>query len=145
MAVEIKVAFPLKLFGTSNTATKDDWFDVGAIAAFPAHSPIPAGKQLRIGFLNVGSQDKALDFELRVNKPTKSAASTTDTNIIANTASDPSAGSKMEDTDYQERILTVAPLVTTGCTGVEKLWLRVQSGSNTVAAFDWWVYYEVLE
>lgn len=145
MAVEIKVKFPLKIFGTSNTATKDDWYDVGALASPAANSPIAAGKQLQIGFLNVGSQDKGLDYELRVNKPTKSAANTTDTNLIAATASDPSAGSKWEDLDQDGRILTVAPLVTTGCTGVEKLWLRVQSGSNTIASFDWWVYYEVLE
>jgi hypothetical protein len=145
MAVEIKVQFPLKLFGTNDTVGKDYWYDVGAIAAIPAHSPIPAGKQLRVGFLNVGCQDKALDFELRVNKPTKSAGNTTDTDLIAATASDPSAGSKWEDLDQQGRILTVAPIVTTGCTGVEKLWLRVQSGVNTAYPFDWWIYYDLME
>jgi hypothetical protein len=145
MAVEIKVKFPLKIFGTSNTAAKDDWYDVGSIAAIPANSPIAVGKQLQIGFINVGSQDKALDFELRVNKATKSAGNTTDTDLIAATASDPSAGSKWEDLDQDGRILTVAPISTVSCTGVEKLWLRVQSGSNVVSSFDWWIYYEVLE
>ena len=145
MTVEIKPNFPLKLFNTSSTSTKDDWYDVGAIAVFPAHSPVPVGKQLRIGFLNFGSGDKWLDYELRANKPTKSAGTAADTNIIWAVSSDPTSGSKMEDTDYDGRILTVVPIITAGCTGVEKLWLRVQSGTNTVASFDWWIYYELLE
>lgn len=145
MAVELKPDFPFKLFNTSLTMTKDDWYDVGSIAVIPQHSPIAVGKQLRIGFLNVGSSDKPLDYELRVNKPATSTGTVANTNNLWATASDPSAGSKMEDTDFNGRILTVAPLVTTGCTGVEKLWLRVTSGTNTVASFDWWVYYELLE
>jgi hypothetical protein len=143
MTVEIKSEFPSKLFGTHLTASKDDWYDLGALATYPAHSPIPAGKQLWIGYMNVGSQDKSLDYELRVNNPTKSAGNVADTTMIWATSSDPSAGSKMENMTFDGDILTVAPLAAS--TGVEKLWLRVASGTNTVASFDWWIYYLLLE
>jgi hypothetical protein len=140
--VGFNAQFDLKLFGSANTATKDDWYDIGALSVIPAHSPIPAGKQLRVGFLNLGSQDKGLDWELRANTSGQSTGTVGNTVLLASTATDPSAGSKWEDLFQNGAISpTVAPLAAS--TGVEKLWLRVQSGSNTVAAFDWFIYYSL--
>jgi hypothetical protein len=143
MAVVITPTFELNLIGSANTATKDDWYDVGALSSPSANSPIPSAKQLYIGFALFGSQDKALVYELRANNSGQSAGTTGATTVIAYSATDPTSGSVTSDLFQNGNIRTVIP-VSSASTGVEKIWLRVQSGSNTVATFQWFIYYTLV-
>jgi hypothetical protein len=132
--------FEKTLVGSANTSTKDDWYDIGNLSSPSQDSPIPSGINLLLGFLQVGSQDKSLVYELRTNKPTKSAGTVADTSILTYTASDPTSGSVLSDLNFDGKIKREAP-EGAASTGVEKLWLRVMSGSNTVANFQWFLYY----
>lgn len=135
----IQPTFELTLIGSANTATKDDWYNIGALSSIPANSPIPSGAQLWLGYCLVGSQDKSLVYEIRANKSGQAAGTVAATDTLAYVASDPTSGSVTADLYQHGNIQTLAPLQVS--TGVEKLWLRVMSGTNTVASFQWFLYY----
>lgn len=127
----IQVIFDSVLTGTGTTATKDDWFDLtGAI---------PANTQLWLGYGTCISWDKPLTFEIRVNLAGKSAANVTDTQLKAFT-SVPTTESRDTDMYLGGAIATVAPPSSVS-TGVERVWLRVRSGSVATATFDYIIYY----
>jgi hypothetical protein len=114
------------------TLTKDDWYDLGVITS---------GKQIWLGFATFISEDKSLIFELRANKATKSAGNATDTDLVS-FSSVPQADSKDVDMYLDGYITTLAP-VSTASTGVEKLWLRVRSGSLSTALFNYIIRYSL--
>ena len=138
MAV-IVPTFEKTIIGSGITVTKDDWYDIGVNGPDSA-SPIPNGQQLWLGYVTFISTDKDLIFELRPNLPTKSAGNATDTQLRAFQSVAAAEGSKETDLYYYGNIITLAP-VSNSSTGVEKLWLRVRSGSNVVANFNYIVRY----
>lgn len=134
--------FGLSMIGGANTVAKDDWYDISALSTTSdggAYSPIPNGVQLWVGFLWVYCGSKALAYELRVNNATKSLGNTTDTTILAYVASDPTSGTVQADMYENGNIVTMAPV--SASTGSEKLWLRVTSGTGTVASFTWFLFF----
>ena len=124
--------------GSGQTSTKDDWFDLSSYAPNP-NSPIPSGKQLWIGYATFISEDKDLIFELRPNISGQSTGTLANTQLRGFT-SVPSADSKDVDFYLGGNILTLFP-VTGPSSGIEKLWLRVRSSSQTVAVFDFFIHY----
>jgi hypothetical protein len=135
----VKALFELNLSGSANTSTKDDWYDLGSLSLGGGYSPIPSTTQLWLGLFTAFSQDKGLTYELRVNNSGQSTGTTANTHLLGVMASDPSSGSMPCDLYYGGAIQTLAP--TAASTGTEKLWLRVQSGTNTVANFSWFLYF----
>lgn len=122
------------IFDTIRSATgsaqQEAWADLGVI---------PAGKQWLLGPLNTFiAQDKDLQFELRVNKATKSAGTVADTEFLDGFAAQAPNGVD-RDLYWFGAIATLAPLVVS--TGVEHLWLRVTSKSNTAGAYTWVIRY----
>lgn len=131
--------FDLAFMG-SGSLNSEIWIDLSASNPNP-NSPIPSGSQLWLGYATFISNDKSLVFELRPNLPTKSAGNITDTQLRG-FASIATGESKDVDLFYYGNILTLAP-VTAVSTGVEKLWLHVRSGNNSVGTFDYIVYYSL--
>jgi hypothetical protein len=107
-----------------------------------ANSPIPSGKQIRIGFVTIIAGSKSATCELRPNLPTKSAANTTDTQL-RDFAFVPSDDSAIIDAYYNDALVTLAP-VTVASTGVEKLWLRLTSVSSASATFSYIINYTLV-
>lgn len=130
--------FERELAGGANTVSKDDWYDIGALSTVPQDSPIPTGKRLWLGFAFLYSADKSMEFELRSNKAGQTTGTVANTDLVARGASDPGAGSNAIDL-YQGGAIQVDTIV--GSASNEKLWLRVTSGTNTVAAFSWLIFY----
>ena len=123
-----------KLFLASGvTVTKDDWFDISGA--------IPAGKQLWLGFATFIAEDKGLIFELRPNLPGENLGTVAKTQLKG--FSSPAGGESRDlDLYFGGAIQSVAP-VTAQSTGVEKLWLRVRSGSLAAGAWDYIIYYTI--
>ena len=113
------------------TSTKDDWVAIS--------NAIPTGTQLWLGFGTFISEDKSLIFEIRANLPTKNAGNSTDTQLRGFT-SVPTGESKDVDFYLGGAIQWLAP-VSAQSTGVEKLWLRIRSGTMTVGVWDYIIYY----
>ena len=137
MAQNIPV-FELSCVGTLTASGTDNWVDLTSFAP-NANTPIPSGKQIWIAYVTCISQDKNATFELRPNLPTKSAANTTDTQLRG-FASVPAGESRDLDVYYGGAITSLAP-VTAQSTGVEKLWLRIKSGSAASATYEFILYY----
>lgn len=135
----ITPTFELTFIGGGMTTTKDDWYEMSASGP-DANSPIPSGKQIWLGYITLISTDKDLVFEIRPNLPTKSAGNTTDTQLRTFESVSASDGSKELDLYYYGNIMTLAP-VSGSSTGVEKLWLRVRSNTQTIASFNYIVRY----
>ena len=135
----ITPTFDKSFIGTGATSTKDDWFNISASGP-DANSPIPSGQQLWLGYITLISTDKDLVFEIRPNLPTQSTGTTGNTQLRAFQSVAAADGSKELDLYYYGNLLTLAP-VGVSSTGVEKLWLRVTSGTNTVANFSYIVRY----
>jgi len=119
----------------SGTVTSETWID---LLAGTAHTPIPAGKQILIGYITLISQDKPLKFQLKPNLPTKSLGNDGDTQLRS-FSSVPKEDSKDLDLNFYGEIVTLAP-VTAVSTGVEKLWMKV-TGNGAIGAFDYIIYY----
>ena len=134
MTVTFIPKFDLFLSGSGTTSTKDDWFDI-----MTGYSPIASGKRLCIGIVTFGSDDKSLTFELRANN-IGSSTGTTGTTTLLNITTVPSGDSKDVDMDFFGNIQTLAP-ITAVSTGVEKLWLRTRSGTNTAGTFYYIFYF----
>lgn len=141
MAVEIKPTFDLVSLGSLTAAGTEQWVDLTSYLP-NANSPIPSGKQVWIGYVTCISQDKNATFELRPNLPTKSAANTTDTQLRG-FVSVPAGESRDLDMYYGGAIYTLAP-VGAASTGVEKLWLRIKSGSSASATYEFIFYYTLV-
>jgi len=131
--------FEGKISGNGTTSSKDDYFDLGA---FGSLSPITSGKQLYLGYLILISQDKNLTFELRSNISGQSTGTTANTDLIGEGACDPTSGSVVVDFYFNGSIVNLAPLVAS--TGVEKLWIRTKSGTNTAATWQVFLYYTLI-
>lgn len=129
--------FERQLLGSGNTATKDDWYDIGALSSPAQDSPIPSGKTIWLGFSYLYSPDKAMEFELRTNNSGVSTGTLINTALLARGASDPGAGSNAIDS-FQNGFINIKSTLSTG---VEKVWLRVTSGNNIVASFTWQIFY----
>ena len=136
----IVTTFEKRLNGSANSASKDVWYDIGTLSEYPGDSPIQSGHRLILGYLDLSSQDKALNYELRVNNPGESLGTTAKTSVVSFAATDPTTGTVRSDLYQYGNIQSVAP-VSVLATGTEKLWLRVMSGSNVVATFNWFLYY----
>lgn len=124
------------------TSTKDDWFDLGSYGP-DTITPITSGKQLYLGLATYTAEDKSLTFELRPNLVTKSASNTTDTQLRRSTTLNSAPDSKDDDMFFGGEITTLAPTAYVS-TGVEKLWVRIKSGTNTVGAWDIILYYTLI-
>ena len=122
--------FDLQINNQGTTSTKDDWYAI---------TTVTSGQQLWLGYATFISEDKNLTFELRANKATKSTGTTADTDLIS-FQSVQSADSKDTDMYLSGNITQYCPQSTVS-TGVEKLWLRVRSGTNTAALFDYIIRY----
>jgi hypothetical protein len=103
-------------------------------------SPIPSGNRIWVGYDVFDSADKHLNYEIRTNKAGQSAGSAGATDLLGTGASDPTSQSAIMDYHQNGNIEVVAP-ISADSTGVEKLWLRVTSGTMTVAEFNAFVWY----
>ena len=130
--------FELSCVGSITSASTDIWVDLASYGP-NINSPIPNGKQIWVAYLTCISQDKNATFELRPNLPTKSAGNTTDTQLRG-FASVPSGESSELDVYYGGAITCLTPIGALS-TGVEKVWLRIKSGSNSSATYEFILYY----
>lgn len=137
MAEIIPIFDALSLSSVTFSGT-ENWIDLTSYGP-NVNSPIPAGKQIWIGFLTCISQDKGGTFELRPSLPTKSAGNITDTQLRG-FVNVPSGESRDLDLYYGGAIVTLAP-VSVASTGVEKLWLRIKSPSSASATYEFLLYY----
>ena len=137
---EIIPIFDKVCLGSLTASGTDNWLDLTNYAP-DNNSPIPSGKRIWIGYVTCISADKTATFELRPNLATKSAGNTTDTQLRG-FASVPQGESRDLDMYYGGAITTLAP-VTANSTGVEKLWLRIKSGSSSAATYEFILYYSL--
>ena len=134
---ELTPVFDLVCLGGS-IVNSEKWIDITSYGP-DTNSPIPSGQQLYLGYATFISPDKACTFQLRPNLATKSLGTDADTQLRA-FSSVPKEDSKDVDLTYYGNIATLAP-VSAASTGVEKLWLKVTSGSNTAGDFEFVLYY----
>jgi hypothetical protein len=137
---QIVPRFELSSSGSVTFSGTETWVDLTSFAP-DINSPIPSGKQIWIAYVTCIAQDKAGTFELRPNLPTKSAGNITDTQLRGFTTV-ASGTSEELDVYYGGATMSLAP-VTAVSTGVEKLWLRIRSGSNSSGSFDFIMYYTI--
>lgn len=133
--------FDINVHGNLSASGTDNWVDLTSLlysAGIIPSAVIPSGNQIWIAYITCISQDKNATFELRPNKTTKSAGTTGDTDLRG-FASVPSGDSKDLDVYYNGAILTLAPVGVVS-TGVEKLWLRIKSGSASAATYEYILY-----
>lgn len=116
--------------GTYSGGT-DQWTDLS--------DAIPSGKQLWLGYATLISDDKTLTFELRPNLIGQSTGTVGNT-VLRGFASVLAGDSTDLDLFYYGNIITLAP-VTAQSTGVEKLWLRIKSGSASSGTWSYIIYY----
>jgi len=135
---QIVPVFELTCIGSLTATGTENWVDIASFGP-NANSPIPSGKQIWIAYITCISQDKSATFELRPNIPTKSAGNATDTQLRG-FAAVPTGESRDLDVYYGGAITSLAP-VTAQSTGVEKLWLRIKSNSNSAATYEFILYY----
>lgn len=132
--------FNLTSAGSLTASGTDNWVDI--LSNGPnTNSPIPNGSQIRIGYITCISQDKTASFELRPNTPGNSTG-TVGTTQLRGFVSVPTGESRDLDVYYGNAILSLAP-VTAVSTGVEKLWLRIKSGSASSATYEFIIYYSL--
>lgn len=126
--------------GSVTFSGTEAWFDL--MSYLPdQNSPIPVGKRIWVGFITCISYDKNATFELRPNIATKNLGTVGETQLRG-FASVPAGDSKDMDMYYGGAILTLAPVVAAS-TGVEKLWLRIKTGSNASASYEFITYYSL--
>lgn len=120
------------LVEANGTVQQEAWHDLGSI---------PVGKQWWLGHATFIAEDKGLVFELRPNIPGQSAGDIANTQLrgYANVAKEES---KDADLNFYGNIATFAPVGAVS-TGVEKLWLRIRSGSGTAGAWDMIMFYSL--
>ena len=135
---QITPQFELLSLGSLTASGTEQWVDLLTYGP-NTNSPIPTGKQIWIAYITCISPDKTSIFELRPNSPTKSAGNTTDTQLRG-FQSVQSGTSEDLDVYYGGAIQTLAPTGASS-TGVEKLWLRITSGSSASATYEWIIYY----
>lgn len=135
---EILATFDKLSVGSVTQTGNDVWVDILSYGP-DTNSPIPAGKRIWIGFLVVISEDKKTTFELRSNLTGQSTPSVGATQLRGFVAV-PEGESREIDLFYNGAIISLAP-VTTDSTGVEKLWLRMRSQTQTSSTFDFIFYY----
>lgn len=123
----------------SGNINSEVWVDITACAP-DINSPIPSGIQLMMGYAICIANDKALKFEIRPNLPTKSAGTLADTQLRGYASISAAGESKEIDLTYGGDILSLAP-VSAPSTGVEKLWLRITSGTNSSATWEFMMFY----
>lgn len=137
---DIVPIFEKMSLGSVTFSGSETWVDLTSFGP-NVNSPIPNGQQIWIAFITCIAQDKAATFELRPNLPTKSLGNITDTQLRG-FVSVASGESQDLDLYYNGAIATLAP-VSTASSGVEKLWLRIKSGSNAAATFEFILYYSL--
>jgi hypothetical protein len=130
--------FELLFQGSGVTSTKDDWFDLGSYGP-NNNTPIPVGKQLWLGYATFIAEDKQLIFEVRPNKPGLSTGTTANTDLRSFTSV--AAGESQDVNMYLDGLITTYAPISSQSTGVEKLWLRIRSGTNTIGAWDFIMFY----
>lgn len=119
-----------KSFLGSGSLTSELWVDLGVITS---------GTQLWLGYATYIANDKSLTFELRPNVAGQSTG-TVGTTQLRSFASVPGSDSKDVDLYYYGNIILLAP-PSSQSTGVEKLWLRIKSGTGAAGTFDYIIYY----
>lgn len=117
-------------FSGTGSVNAEAWVDISGI--------IPSGKQIWLGYATFISNDKTLTFEVRPNLPSQSTSGIANTQLRS-FVNVPSGESRDVDFYYYGNINTFAPSAPS--TGVEKLWLRVKSGSSSLGTFDYIIYY----
>lgn len=135
---QIISTFELSCVGSVTVSGTDNWIDIASYGP-NANSPIPSSKQMWIAYVTCISPDKSATFELRPNLPTKSLGNASDTQLRGFVAV-PGGESRDLDVYYGGAITSLAP-VTAQSSGVEKTWLRIRSGSNSSATFEFILYY----
>lgn len=136
---ELSVTFE-KVSIHNGTLTTESWVDLTSTGP-DINSPIPSGKQIWIGLISFVSWDKPLTIEIRPNLATKALGTDAETQLRG-FATIPKEDSKDVDFDYWGKILTLAP-VSVASTGVEKVWLKIKSGSGAVGEYDCMLYYSL--
>lgn len=137
---DIQATFDKLSVGTVTFGGVENWVDLLSFGP-DVNSPIPAGKQIWVGFITVIAQDKAATFEFRPNLPTKSLGNTADTQLRG-FVNVPSGDSRDLDLYYSGSILTLAP-VSVASTGVEKLWCKIKSASGASSTYEFLTYYTI--
>lgn len=123
---------------SNGTVNSELWVDMAAYG-LNQNSPIPSGKQLWLGHATFVAEDKNLIFELRPNLPGQSGGNTSETQLRSYT-SVPGGQSDDVDLNFFGNIATFCP-VGVASTGVEKLWLRIRSGSQSAGAWAYILFY----
>lgn len=125
--------------GSVTLSGADIWVDLLSFGP-DSNSPVPVGKQIWIGFITCICVDKSAQFSLRPNLAGLSVGDVASTTLrgFTNVATGESADM---DLYWNGAILTVSPLAVS--TGVEKLWLRIKSGSSSTATYEFITYYSV--
>lgn len=136
MAVGFNPSFPY-VWILKDTVGSEKWIDAGALGG--ADSPIPTGKQIWLGSGIFFCEGKLLNYELRTNTAGQSTGTLGTTVIRGLAQSSPDAGDTAVDFWDERRVDLLSPPVAS--TGVEKLWLRVYSGSNASADFTAFLFY----
>ena len=116
-----------KTISGSGTVNQELWVDLGVI---------PNGKQLLLGYATYIAEDKALQFETRSNIAGQSTGTIGNTTLHDWTAT--TTGSSVDRDFYQYGYVNTTTVVSTG---VEKLWLRIKSGSAAAGAWDYILRY----
>ena len=135
---EINATFDL-MSSHEGTVTSETWVDM--LAYGDANSPIPSGNQIWLGHATFIAEDKGLIFEIRPNLPGESAGDIASTQLRSYDQV-PGGESKDVDLNFYGNIATFAP-VGVASTGVEKVWLRIRSGSGSVGAYDYLLFYGI--
>jgi hypothetical protein len=118
--------FELTLSG-SLSGNLEVWVDLGVI---------PTGKQIFLGYATYISEDKTAQFETRTNNTGQSTGTTVNTALLDWTSMP--AGTGVDRDFYQGGNINVLSVVGTG---VEHMWLRIKSGSNSSGAYDYIIRY----
>ena len=113
----------------SGTVNAEGWIDLGLV---------PNGKQLLLGYATYIAEDKNLQFETRSNLAGKSAGSLADTQLHDWAAA--SGGSGVDRDFYQFGYVNTLTGVSTG---VERLWLRIRSNSQSLGTWNYILRYMI--
>ena len=92
---------------------------------------IPTGSKMWIGNARYTSPDKSITFELRTNTATNSVGTLAATSLLNSVAVSAKSGNLLVDL-YKNGRLHIASV---SGTGVECLWLRLVSKSNTAGSY----------
>lgn len=108
----------------------NDWINVASV---------PTGQAIWLGSLTCASPDKSTTFEVRVNVSGSGAGTDAGTMLMGSVSASPKSGTKLLDLYKNGRLHLVSPVGT----GVECVWVRAKSKSNTAGSYYYTLNYTV--